>query len=275
MKKENTTPEAEQHHSSSSSLDDEQRIKVLSPSMLVFKRFMRNRLAIAGSVIIIAMFLFSFLGALISPYGQKQIFESDQEMSKDYASASFSTDYRFAVFDDQTLPSEAKSQMLIAIKDGKQTYEAGGATYFLNKEGENFYTISAFSAASVLFRTSRQGSSACLTRSSSRRSGLPGNLSAPATRIAASTEPTASNMERIIISPRLDSERCSPGMSAKMNWSSPRVSMPVILLRVVCGLGETMATFSPTRALSRVDLPTLGRPIIEIIPHLVILFKPR
>ena len=30
-------------------LDDEQRVKVLSPSMLVFKRFIRNRLAI-GSV---------------------------------------------------------------------------------------------------------------------------------------------------------------------------------------------------------------------------------
>lgn len=43
-------------------LDDEQRIKVLSPSMLVFKRFIRNRLAITGSIFIIAMFLFSYVG---------------------------------------------------------------------------------------------------------------------------------------------------------------------------------------------------------------------
>ena len=31
-------------------------------------------------------------------------------------------------------------------------------------------------------------------------------------------------------------------------------------LRVVWGLGETMAIFSPARVLVRVDLPTLGRP---------------
>lgn len=145
MNKENTTPETKQHHSSSSSLDDEQRIKVLSPSMLVFKRFMRNRLAIAGTIIIVAMFLFSFVGALINPYGESQIFESDQQMSKDYASASFSNDYRFAVFDGQTLSSAAKSQMLIAINNGDTTYEADGATYYLTAEGEDFYTISAFS----------------------------------------------------------------------------------------------------------------------------------
>ena len=146
MKKENTTPETDQHHSSSSSLDDEQRIKVLSPSMLVFKRFVRNRLAIAGTIIIAVMFLFSFVGALISPYGEKQIFESDQQMSKDYASAAFNSDYRFAVFDGQTLPSAAKSQMLIAVSNGASTYEADGATYYLTEEGENFYTISSFSS---------------------------------------------------------------------------------------------------------------------------------
>src|SRR5271156_2103610 len=36
--------------------------------------------------------------------------------------------------------------------------------------------------------------------------------------------------------------------------------MPRILRRVVCGRGVTIATFSPTRRLSRVDLPTLERP---------------
>ena len=43
-------------------LDDARRVKVLSPGMLVAKRFFRNRLAIIGMVIIIFMFLFSFLG---------------------------------------------------------------------------------------------------------------------------------------------------------------------------------------------------------------------
>lgn len=36
--------------------------------------------------------------------------------------------------------------------------------------------------------------------------------------------------------------------------------MPSRRVRVVCGLGVTMATFTPTTVLSKVDLPTLGRP---------------
>src|SRR5690242_15839344 len=36
--------------------------------------------------------------------------------------------------------------------------------------------------------------------------------------------------------------------------------MPAMRLRVVCGLGVTMASFSPHILLSNVDLPTLGRP---------------
>ena len=45
-----------------------------------------------------------------------------------------------------------------------------------------------------------------------------------------------------------------------MVTSGPRVITPVMRVRVVCGLEVTMATFSPTRRLVRLDLPTLGRP---------------
>src|SRR5437764_1153358 len=38
-------------------------------------------------------------------------------------------------------------------------------------------------------------------------------------------------------------------------------------LRVVCGFRVTMASFSPTRAFSSVDLPALGRPMIETNPE--------
>ena len=60
---------------------------------------------------------------------------------------------------------------------------------------------------------------------------------------------------------------CSPGVSTKTNWLSPRFKMAQMRLRVVWGLEDTMATFSPTRVLVRVDLPTLGRPHRVIIPH--------
>jgi lipopolysaccharide/colanic/teichoic acid biosynthesis glycosyltransferase len=38
-------------------LDDQRRIKVLSPGMLVAKRFFRNRLALIGLVILVVMFI--------------------------------------------------------------------------------------------------------------------------------------------------------------------------------------------------------------------------
>src|ERR1700678_3519964 len=39
-------------------------------------------------------------------------------------------------------------------------------------------------------------------------------------------------------------------------------------LRVVCGFGETIATFWPTSVFTRVDLPALGRPTIATKPDL-------
>ena len=54
------------------SLNDDRRVKVLSPGAMVTKRFFRNRIAVVGLAVLIFMFLFSFLGGLISPYRQDQ-----------------------------------------------------------------------------------------------------------------------------------------------------------------------------------------------------------
>ena len=51
-------------------LDDERRVKVLSPGQLVAKRFFRNRLAMVGLIILVTMFVFSFIGGMVSPYGE-------------------------------------------------------------------------------------------------------------------------------------------------------------------------------------------------------------
>src|ERR1700722_19486508 len=53
---------------------------------------------------------------------------------------------------------------------------------------------------------------------------------------------------------------CSPGVSTKAISASGRREIPTMRWRVVWGRGVTILTFWPTRALSRVDLPTLGRP---------------
>ena len=65
MKNADQTP-AEEHYS----LNDDRRVKVLSPGMLVAKRFIRNRMAVTGLVILIFMFVFSFIGGLVSPMGR-------------------------------------------------------------------------------------------------------------------------------------------------------------------------------------------------------------
>src|SRR3979411_486827 len=47
------------------------------------------------------------------------------------------------------------------------------------------------------------------------------------------------------------------------------MTMPRISARVVCTLRETIVTLEPTRALTRVDLPTLGAPISATKPQRV------
>ena len=61
----------------------------------------------------------------------------------------------------------------------------------------------------------------------------------------------------------------TPGVSTKTICPRSLLKTPVIRLRVVCGLGVTMASFSPTIRLSSVDLPTLGRPKMATVPATV------
>ena len=63
---------------------------------------------------------------------------------------------------------------------------------------------------------------------------------------------------------------CRPGVSRKTNWQPSRFTTAQMRLRVVWGLLVTMAIFSRTRALVGVDLPTLGRPTMLIIPDFLI-----
>ena len=74
---------SEEHYS----LNDDRRVKVLSPGMLVAKRFFRNRLAVTGMAILVFMFVFSFIGGLISPYKQDQFFYADKTIRREFAAA--------------------------------------------------------------------------------------------------------------------------------------------------------------------------------------------
>ncbi len=122
-------------------LDDERRVRVLSPGLLVFKRFVRNRLAITGLVILVLMFAFCFLGGVLSPYGQSQVFKHDEEIMKEYATCMLSTDMRFTVRPGAVLPEAARAETILAISKNASSFVYSDKTYSLVKEGEDFYTI--------------------------------------------------------------------------------------------------------------------------------------
>lgn len=125
-------------------LDDTQRVRVLSPGMLVAKRFFRNRLAILGLVIIVCMFLFSFLGGAIMPYSQSEVFYTTEEMKKDFAGATYIEDFQILAADGVELPSDTFSKMILAISSGEFIFETrSGQMLGLGKLDENTYNVYA------------------------------------------------------------------------------------------------------------------------------------
>ena len=101
-------------------LDDLNRVKTLSPTAMVVKRFFRNKLAIVGLCIIVAMFLFSFVGIFISPYGQAQVFRKTEVQKKDYAGASLNEDMSITLKDGYDYN---KADINMAVLDYKITGE--------------------------------------------------------------------------------------------------------------------------------------------------------
>lgn len=132
-------------------LDDERRIKVLSPSALVFRRFIRNRLAIVGVVILLFMFLFSFLGAELSPYGYQELFYTTEERLQDFGGIQKNEDLRFLIRENADYSSGARAYLLKAIGEGKRSYEYGGKVYEIESLSDRVYLIhSASEVASVM-----------------------------------------------------------------------------------------------------------------------------
>ncbi|MEL7626791.1 MAG: ABC transporter permease [Anaerolineaceae bacterium] len=122
-------------------LDDARRVKTLSPGMLVFKRFIRNKLAVIGLVILVFMFLFSFLGPFLSPYTQTEVFYKESSISKDFAGAIFNTELRYSVKEGEKFSGAEQARFLFALGKGNHTFESGENSYSYIAEGENFYRI--------------------------------------------------------------------------------------------------------------------------------------
>ena len=145
------TKKKDDHVSTSQALDDEQRVKVLSPGMLVAKRFFRNKLAVAGLVILVTMFVCSFIGGMVSPYGESQVFRKTDHVWKDYAGATYNKAYIFETADGSEFPAAGQQKFILATNKGDATFEADGVTYGLENKGEEYWAIySAEPVATVL-----------------------------------------------------------------------------------------------------------------------------
>lgn len=131
------------------SLDNIERVKVLSPRQLVFKRFINNRLAIVGSVILIFMFVFSFIAPLFYPYSQTQIFYKYDTSIVEYAIASERTDFLSLMADTATelhysVKNKLTSSILKMNADGENEVllsDDTGKSYRLAKISENIYAL--------------------------------------------------------------------------------------------------------------------------------------
>ena len=145
------TKKKDDHVSTSKALDDEQRVKVLSPGMLVAKRFFRNKLAVAGLVILVAMFLFSFIGGMVSPYNESQVFRKTDHVWKDYAGATYNKSYIFTTANGAEFPAQGQQKFILATNKGNDSFEVNDVTYGLEQKGEDYWAIySSESVATVL-----------------------------------------------------------------------------------------------------------------------------
>lgn len=124
------------------SLNDDRRVKVLSPGAMVAQRFFRNRLAVTGLVILIFMFLFSFVGGWISPYEEDEQFYRIETQSKEYAAVSQNTEFRYtSAGTDVEFSGTVQAQSLLAYQKNETAFSYKGIDYTLTVEGENFFSV--------------------------------------------------------------------------------------------------------------------------------------
>lgn len=136
LKKENTSSGEKQY-----SLNDDRRVKVLSPGAMVAKRFFRNQLAVTGMTVLIIMFIFSFIGGIISPYKEDQLFYTYEYQKKDYAGVSKNESFRFMAAEGADFSAVVQAQVVLAIQKKADAFTYSGVNYTVTQEGENFYSV--------------------------------------------------------------------------------------------------------------------------------------
>ena len=157
--------EADDKQSNEYSLSDDRRVKTLSPGAMVAKRFFRNRIAVLGMVVLILMFMFSFLGGALMPYGESQLFYRKDSQSQKYAGVKVNTELRYQQAEKDSFPALAQAQFVLAKGKKLTEFAAGGMDYSFEEAGKDFYIITkkgssdpvAFAAVDTVTSVSGEG----------------------------------------------------------------------------------------------------------------------
>ena len=157
--------EADVQKSNEYSLNDDRRVKTLSPGAMVAKRFFRNRIAVLGMVVLILMFMFSFLGGALMPYGESQLFYRKDSQSQKYAGVKVNTELRYQQAEQDSFPALAQAQFVLAKGKKLTEFAAGGVDYSFEEAGKDFYIITkkgssdpvAFAAVDTVTSVSGEG----------------------------------------------------------------------------------------------------------------------
>lgn len=118
---------------------EEDKVSTLSPGQMTARRFFRNRLAVVGLVILGVLFLFSFLGGFLVPYGQDQVFYRRDVQLKEYAAVTENDSLRFLVAPGQVFGPVLQAQFSLK----KQDFTWQDTDYTVEKTGDSFYSIYA------------------------------------------------------------------------------------------------------------------------------------
>lgn len=138
----NEIEEIEETAEETLALDDERRVKVLSPTALVLKRFFRNKLAIAGLIIIVSMFLFSFVGGMFAPYGESEVFKGYEDVMKEYANATVNNSFRYTYADNTAYSAAVKASITSAVTKNQETVDVNGTTYSISSVSDDLKVVS-------------------------------------------------------------------------------------------------------------------------------------
>ena len=112
-----------------------------SPGRLTARRFFRNKLAVTGLVLLSLLFLFSFAGGWLSPYGQDQVFYREDVQWKEAAAVTENHAYRFTTAPGEAVDNLLEAKLALALETGEATVSHGDVTYRPERQGQALYGI--------------------------------------------------------------------------------------------------------------------------------------